>query len=321
MFATRTSAGSGAAVTHTECGPQRAGDAAHDDRVLLAVLVALEQLLAEVLVDRRIGAPPRGAGERDGGRPLAVPAHQQLGAGRDERAVAAADREHVAGRERLAEQAEHGAEVVVDRGVDLDLARQHDLLELAGADPLHRPRHRLLVMRRRHRAEDLVLPRRRRVEQRQRRRAELGEARRDPRLEIRRRVSSGATSTFTVSATRSPPRASDSSGTTSDAGANPCHRGEPPPSGANANPPSATRPEPGGPSAASASADAASADQRLATVREPIGAARLELPHRPDRRHRVPVAVGLLEAEPRFTGAPRGDRDRGRVDARCQPGW
>ena len=63
-------------------------------------------------------------------------------------AIAAPDREHVAGRERLAEQPEHGADVVVDRGVDLDLARQHDLLELAGADPLHRPRHRLLVVRR-----------------------------------------------------------------------------------------------------------------------------------------------------------------------------
>ena len=53
--------------------------------------------------------------------------------------VAAADREHVARRERLPQQPEHRAEVVVERRMNLDLARQHDLLELAGADPLDRP--------------------------------------------------------------------------------------------------------------------------------------------------------------------------------------
>ena len=45
--------------------PQRLGDPPHDDRVLVAVLVAAQQLLAEVVVDGRVGAAPRGAGQRD----------------------------------------------------------------------------------------------------------------------------------------------------------------------------------------------------------------------------------------------------------------
>src|SRR5205807_2175304 len=79
-------------------------------------------------------------------------------------------------------------------------------------------------------------------------------------------VSSGAASTLTVTDARSPRRASDTSGTTSDAGANPSHSSDPPPSAANANPPNATRPDPAGPSEPSVSAEEHSARQRLDTA-------------------------------------------------------
>ena len=95
---------------------QRAGDPAGDDLVLLAVLVAAQQLLAKVVVDRRVGAAARGARERDGARALAVAADEQLGAGRDERRVAAPDREHVTGGNASRSSPKHGAGVVVDRG-------------------------------------------------------------------------------------------------------------------------------------------------------------------------------------------------------------
>ena len=265
MLATRTSAGSGAAVTHTEWG--RSARAIRRMTIAFSSrsLSLLQQLLAEVFVDRRVGAPPRGAGERHRAGALAVAAHEQLGAGGDERAVTATDREHVARRERLPEQPQHGADVVIERGVDLHLAREHDLLELAGANPLHRPRHRLLVVRRGHRAEHLVLPRRRRVEHRQRRRAQLRQTRRHARLEIRRDVI-GRHFDVTVSATRSPLRASE-------ARAPPARPGRSRPTAATRRRRARTQtrraragPSPAGASGASASAAAATADQRLATV-------------------------------------------------------
>ena len=45
---------------------QRAGDPADDDRLLLAVLVGAQELLAEVVVDGGVGGAAGGAGERDG---------------------------------------------------------------------------------------------------------------------------------------------------------------------------------------------------------------------------------------------------------------
>ncbi len=202
--------------------------------------------------------------------------------------------------------------------MDLDLARQHDLLELAGADPLHCPRHRLLVVRRRHRAEDLVVPRRRRVEQRQRRRAELGEPPRDPRLEIshdvvRRDLDVHGQSHAVAAACQR------------ELGHHQRRRCEPlPPRRAAAV----------GCEREAAKRDQTRAGRPVRSVREggcghrrpaprhrpePVGAACLELPHRPERGHRAPVAVGLLEAEPRFAPAPRGDRNRGRVDPAVNP--
>ena len=60
----------------------------------------------------------------------------------------------VAGREQLPERAEHGAGVVIAGGVGAHLAGEHDLLELAGPDPLDRALHGLLVVRRRRGARD-----------------------------------------------------------------------------------------------------------------------------------------------------------------------
>ena len=73
-------------------GAQGAHDAPRDDRLLLAVLVGAQQLLAEVVVDGRVGAAARRTrkGQRSGAQALA--AHEQLGGGRDERALAAARR-------------------------------------------------------------------------------------------------------------------------------------------------------------------------------------------------------------------------------------
>ena len=91
----------------------------------------LSELLAEVVVDRRVGAAPRRAGQRHRLRARAVAAHEQLGAGTEERQLRRADAEAVAGREDLAQGVEHRRRVDRARRVHAHLARQHDLLELA----------------------------------------------------------------------------------------------------------------------------------------------------------------------------------------------
>ena len=181
MFAIRTTTGSGAAATHTACGRSALRDPAHDDALLLAVLVAAQQRLAEVVVHGRVGAAPCRAGERDRRGALAVTAHQQLGRGADEGRVAAADGVDVARREARAQRAEDARGIVVARGVHLHLPREHDLLERARADPLDGARDRALVVLGRHRRDDAIAAGRRGVEQRQRHAgAQLGEPRVDP---------------------------------------------------------------------------------------------------------------------------------------------
>jgi hypothetical protein len=64
--------------------------------------------------------------------------------------------------------------------MDGDLAREHDLLEVAGADPLDRARDRGLVVLRRSDRRDAELPGGGRVEQRQRRVAQLAHAPLEP---------------------------------------------------------------------------------------------------------------------------------------------
>ena len=99
MLATLISVGSSGAATQTRVRAQRAGDPADDDRLLLAVLVGAQQLLAEVVVDGGVGGAAGRAGQRDGLRAVAVAADQQLRRGGDEGRVAAAGAEDVTGLE------------------------------------------------------------------------------------------------------------------------------------------------------------------------------------------------------------------------------
>ena len=141
MLAIRTITGSSAAVTQTLCGPQRARDAPGDDRLLLAVLGRAQELLAEVVVDGGVGAAARRAGERERRRAQALAADEQLGAGGDERGVAAAGAEDVAARERLAQHAEDRGGVVrrAARGPATSRAST-TFSSVAGADALDRAR-------------------------------------------------------------------------------------------------------------------------------------------------------------------------------------
>ena len=132
MFATRASTGSSAGVTQTLCGPQRLHDPPRDDRLLLAVLRRAQQLLAEVVVDGGVGAAARRARERERAGAQALAAHQQLGAGGDERRVAAPDGEDVApGNASRSTPSTRGRRRAARGRVHLHLAREHDLVELA----------------------------------------------------------------------------------------------------------------------------------------------------------------------------------------------
>ena len=172
----------------------------------------------------------------------AVAAHEQLGAGGDERALPAPGAEGEARREGLAQDAEHRRRVVRARRVDLHLAREDDLVQRPGADALDRPRHRGLVVLGRHRADHAVAPGRVGVEQRQRRAAQRAPRARRSRAASASASSSGAATAASVSVTCSPRRASATSGTCSDAGSKPAQCGVEPPSGAKAKPPTATGP-------------------------------------------------------------------------------
>ena len=127
---------------------QGADDPLGDDPLLAAVLVAAQQLLAEVVVDGGVGAAPGRAGEGDGRDAGAGAAHQQLRAGADEGRLGRAAAEAEAGRELLAHGAEEGRRVVGGAGADDDLAGEHDLAHLPRADPGCRRGDRRLRSRR-----------------------------------------------------------------------------------------------------------------------------------------------------------------------------
>ena len=78
---------------------QVALDAARHDRLFLALLRPLEELLAEQVVHRGVGAAAGGAGKRDGLGAGAVAAHEQLRARPDERQLGRAHEVAVAGGE------------------------------------------------------------------------------------------------------------------------------------------------------------------------------------------------------------------------------
>ena len=196
--------------------------------------------------------------------------------------------------------------------VHAHLARQHDLLELAGADPLHRAPHRLLVVRGRRRARH---PRRARPGRGRAAASSPGRSSVEPR-ERRQRSAIVPTGTVTVSRASPPRRASETSGSTSCAGANDAHSGVRPPSGANAKPPTNTGPgagqvDAGRPPASRGRAPRSALGRVARTGRAP----RLDHRGRAQRRRREAVAVGLLEAEEAVVApaAPRGRPRRGRV--------
>ena len=179
MLATLISAGSSGAVTQTLYGRS----ARTIRRVTIACssrsFVGLQQLLAEVVVDRGVGRAARRAGQRDGRGALALAAHEQLRPGGDERGVAACPR-----RRRSRSRSRRAARRTpprrrARRRVHGDLAGQADLLELARPDALDGARDRRLVVLGRRDRGDLEAPDRARVEQRQRRVAQRG--RRAPR--------------------------------------------------------------------------------------------------------------------------------------------
>ena len=83
---TFTSTGRSAAVTQTLTGSSVRSIRCATIACSARFLALVQELLAEVVVHRRVGAAARRAGERDRLRARAVAAHEQLGAGADERA-------------------------------------------------------------------------------------------------------------------------------------------------------------------------------------------------------------------------------------------
>jgi hypothetical protein len=124
---------------------QAALDPLRDDGVLGAVLVAVEELLAEVIVDGGIGAATRRSGEGHRRRNGAAAANEELRAGADERCLRRADAEAEARAEGLTERAEQGPGGMRSRSGDTDLAGEHELLDPAAADRADGIGDRLLV--------------------------------------------------------------------------------------------------------------------------------------------------------------------------------
>ena len=120
---------------------QPALDPPRHDRVLLTVLGALHELLAEVGIHGRIGATTRRAGQRDRRGPGSVAPDEELGRSADKRGLGRADAEHKAGLEDLTEGAKESACGVGRGGIDGHLTGQHELVDAAGADSLHSGGH------------------------------------------------------------------------------------------------------------------------------------------------------------------------------------
>ena len=162
-------------------------------------------------------------------RAQAVATDEQLRARRDERVAAAPHAEDVALAEGLAQDAQDGGSVVRRGRVHLHLPCEHDLLQVAGADPLDGAGDRARVVLGRHRADDAVTRRRVRVEQRQRAlRPVARRAAPAPRRPCRRRRPAGRARRASA-APSSPRRTSATCGTCSEAGAKPPQCGERPP--------------------------------------------------------------------------------------------
>ena len=201
-----------------------------------------------------------------------------------------------------------------------DLAREHDLLEGAGADALDGARDRLLeVLGRRAEATARALGRVR-VQQRQRAldepdRRPLGALERAARPCRRARVRRRPSGARPRPGGRGRPR-----GRCSEAG------GEAAPVRRRAAVVRRTRTPRGDQARAGAARRArrprpreARSRQRRATSAKRSGPARLDRAHRAERGHGGAVAVGLLEAPVRLAGAPGRHHERARVRARRHP--
>src|SRR2546426_5847952 len=99
--------------------------------MLLAILFALQQALAEVVVNSWVCAATDGAGHRNGADPGAFPTHQKLGARSDERRLRSPDAEAEAARVCRAEAVEHFGRMEDPMALDAYLACDHHFLELA----------------------------------------------------------------------------------------------------------------------------------------------------------------------------------------------
>ena len=312
MLAIRATTGSSAAVTHTLTG--------RSARTMRRVTIACssrslsERSSCSPRWSSTAGSALRRVEPASASVPgaQAVAAHEQLGAGGDERALAAPRAEGEARREGLAQDAEHGRGVVRARRVDLDLAREDDLVQRPGADALDRPRHRGLVVLGRHRADHAVAPGRVGVEQRQRRAAQrrgaleqrARRARRRRRRGRRRRPASASPARRGAPA---PPRARAATRARSRPNAASCRRRE---RRRSRRRPRARRPRP-----ARRPAARASARRRARSARRRGRRARRR---DPTRGQGEAVAIGVLEAEPVLARAARGDGHRGRVDRRAR---
>ena len=122
MLATLITSAPAPTSTQTECGRSGAHDPPATIALLVPVLVAAQQLLAEVIVDGGVGAAPGRAGQRDRRGAGAAAADEQLGLAPMKSASGVPTAEAEAGGELLAQRAEEGGGIVRGGGVDGDLA-------------------------------------------------------------------------------------------------------------------------------------------------------------------------------------------------------
>ena len=196
--------------------------------------------------------------------------------------------------------------------MDIDLPREHHLLERAGADALNRARHRLLVVRGRHRAGHLVAPGRVGIEQRQRRFAQLW-SRWAIRWLTSSKVSSGATSALTVSQVRPDSAGQRQLGHDQGPGgeAPPGRRGAP--VGGEGKASERGQPEAGGPSSGSHSAWARSSRQRSDTAAKRLAPPASIASTQPSPATARPSRSGCSSTEPRLGSLPGGGHGRHRI--------
>ena len=247
MLATLTTSGSGAVSHPDRVRTQLADDALGDDPLLATVLVAAQQLLAEVVVDGGVGAAPGRAGQRHGRGAGAGAADQQLRGwrrGRPPPGCRSRSRSRTgtarAGRRRSPPDRARRRPRPSPRGPARPCSsRRRPIRSVAAATA------RFEVARRAH-AANLGTIGQVRVEQRQRIGPQAGETRHDS-LDGPTRVVAGRDDDVGgEEAPRRRCRQSESSGRTSDAGANEDQAEDAAPSGSKAKPPVQTGPAPDG---------------------------------------------------------------------------